>query len=51
MELYSRQALAQGIIHLSTSRVSSGFFFVKKKDGGLWPYIHYQVLNVITKKH
>uniref|UniRef100_A0A3B1JLI6 ribonuclease H n=1 Tax=Astyanax mexicanus TaxID=7994 RepID=A0A3B1JLI6_ASTMX len=47
---YVTEALAQGFIRPSKSPVGSGFFFVKKKDGGLRPCIDYRGLNAITKK-
>uniref|UniRef100_A0A3B1J024 ribonuclease H n=1 Tax=Astyanax mexicanus TaxID=7994 RepID=A0A3B1J024_ASTMX len=50
MEEYVSEALAQGFIRPSKSPVGSGFFFVKKKDGGLRPCIDYRGLNDITKK-
>ncbi|KAK3561109.1 hypothetical protein QTP86_028317, partial [Hemibagrus guttatus] len=50
MEEYIKEALAQGYIHLSTSPAASSFFFVAKKDGGLWPCIDYRALNRITVK-
>ncbi len=39
-----------GFIRPSTSPASTGFFFVKKNDGGLRPYIDYHGLNDITVK-
>ncbi|KAI2666735.1 Retrotransposon-derived protein PEG10 [Labeo rohita] len=35
METYIQEELAKGFIRPSTSPASAGFFFVKKKDGGL----------------
>ncbi|KAI4894728.1 hypothetical protein NFI96_008423 [Prochilodus magdalenae] len=49
LEEYIREALAQGYIRPSTSPAAAGFFFVKKKDGGLRPCIDYRGLNSITK--
>lgn len=49
METCIREGLQQGIIHPSTSLVSTGFFFVKK-DGGLRPCIDYRALNAISVK-
>ncbi|KAI4893653.1 hypothetical protein NFI96_010322 [Prochilodus magdalenae] len=49
MEEYIQEALAQGYIRPSTSPAAAGFFFVKKKDGGLRPCIDYRGLNAITK--
>ncbi|KAK3553874.1 hypothetical protein QTP70_012711 [Hemibagrus guttatus] len=50
MEEYIKEALAQGYIRPSTSPAASSFFFVAKKDGGLWPCIDYRALNKITVK-
>uniref|UniRef100_A0AAR2IV05 Reverse transcriptase n=1 Tax=Pygocentrus nattereri TaxID=42514 RepID=A0AAR2IV05_PYGNA len=51
MDAYVTEALAQGYIRPSKSPVGSGFFFIKKKDGGLRPCIDYRGLNDITKKY
>ena len=48
METYVSESLGQGYIQPSISPVSSSFFFVKKKDGGLRPCIDYRGLNKIT---
>lgn len=45
-----KEELAKGFIQPSTSTASVGFFFVKKKDGGLHPGIDYRGLNKITVK-
>ncbi len=50
MKSYIEEELAKGSISPSTSPTSAGFFFVKKKDGGLHPCINYQSLNDITSK-
>ncbi len=50
MKRYIEEELAKGFIRPSTSPSSAGFFFVKKKDGGLWPCIEYRGLNNITVK-
>ncbi len=51
MEECIEEALQQGYICLSTSpAVSSFFFFLAKKDGGLRPCIDYRSLNNITVK-
>ncbi len=50
MKSYIEEELAKGFIHPSTSPASAGFFFVKKKDGGLHPCIDYRSLNDITSK-
>ncbi|KAK3514020.1 hypothetical protein QTP70_001281 [Hemibagrus guttatus] len=42
MEDYIEDALAAGNIRLTTSPVAAGFFFVKKKHGGLCPCIDYR---------
>ncbi len=50
MKAYIEEELAKGFIRPSTSPASAGFFFVKKKDGGLRPCIDYRSLNNITVK-
>lgn len=45
MEEYIKEPLNQGFICPSTSTTSSSFFFVAKKDGGLWPYIDHRALD------
>ncbi|KAL0173707.1 hypothetical protein M9458_029675, partial [Cirrhinus mrigala] len=51
MERYIKEELAKGFIRPSTSPASAGFFFVKKKDGGLRPCIDYRALNKVTVKY
>ncbi|KAL0162053.1 hypothetical protein M9458_041449, partial [Cirrhinus mrigala] len=51
MEKYIKEELAKGFIRPSTSPFSAGFFFVKKKDGGLRPCIDYRSLNEVTIKY
>ena len=51
MKEYIEDALANGFIRPSTSPAGAGFFFVKKKDGGLRPCIDYRGLNSITIKN
>jgi hypothetical protein len=51
METYVSESLHQGYIQPSISPVSSSFFFVKKKDGGLRPCIDYRGLNKKTVKY
>ncbi|KAL4009484.1 hypothetical protein ACER0C_003336 [Sarotherodon galilaeus] len=51
MEEYVAEALQQGFIRPSTSPAAAGFFFVKKKDGGLRPCIDYRGLNKVTIKN
>ncbi|KAK1789903.1 hypothetical protein P4O66_002234 [Electrophorus voltai] len=50
MDEYIQESLALGFIQPSTSPAGVGFFFVRKKDGGLHPCIDYQGLNRITVK-
>ncbi len=50
MRSYIEEELAKGFIRPSTSPASAGFFFVKKKDGGLRPCIDYRSLNDLTVK-
>ncbi len=45
MEEYIKEALHQGYIRPSSSPAASSFFFVGKKDGGLWSCIDYRGLN------
>ncbi|KAL0181246.1 hypothetical protein M9458_023652, partial [Cirrhinus mrigala] len=51
MQRYIQEELAKGFITPSTSPASAGFFFVKKKDGGLRPCIDYRGLNEVTVKY
>ncbi|KAL0180227.1 hypothetical protein M9458_025669, partial [Cirrhinus mrigala] len=51
MRTYIQEELAKGFITPSTSPASAGFFFVKKKDGGLRPCIDYRGLNEVTVKY
>ncbi|KAL0192334.1 hypothetical protein M9458_010630, partial [Cirrhinus mrigala] len=51
MNTYIQEELAKGFIRPSTSPASAGFFFVKKKDGGLRPCIDYRGLNEVTIKY
>ncbi|XP_026164228.1 uncharacterized protein LOC113131342 [Mastacembelus armatus] len=48
MQTYIQESLASGIIRPSRSPAGAGFFFVKKRDGGLRPCIDYRGLNNIT---
>ncbi len=50
MKSYIEEELAKGFLRPFTSPASAGFFFVKKKDGGLRPCIDYRGLNDITIK-
>ncbi|KAI2653726.1 Transposon Tf2-9 polyprotein [Labeo rohita] len=50
MSNYIKEELAKGFIRPSTSPASAGFFFVKKKDGGLRPCFDYHGLNEVTVK-
>lgn len=50
MNTYIKEQLAKGFIRPSTSPASAGFFFLKKKDGGLRLCINYRSLNEITVK-
>uniref|UniRef100_A0A3B3D3I6 Gypsy retrotransposon integrase-like protein 1 n=1 Tax=Oryzias melastigma TaxID=30732 RepID=A0A3B3D3I6_ORYME len=51
MQKYIQEELQKGFIRPSTSPASAGFFFVKKKDGGLRPCIDFRSLNDITVKY
>ncbi len=46
----ARTGIENRCLRPSTSPASAGFFFVKKKDGGLRPCIDYRGLNDITIK-
>ncbi len=50
LKSFIEEELAKGFLRPSTSPASAGFFFVKKKDGGLRPCIDYRGLNDITIK-
>ncbi len=50
MRKYIEEELAKGFIVPSKSPASAGFFFVKKRDGGLRPCIDYRALNDISIK-
>ncbi len=50
LKSYIEEELTKGFLRPSTSPASAGFFFVKKKDGGLRPCIDYRGLNDITIK-
>ncbi|KAL0154784.1 hypothetical protein M9458_049047, partial [Cirrhinus mrigala] len=50
MKAYIEEELKKGFIRPSTSLASAGFFFVKKKDGGLHPCIDHRGLNEIMVK-
>ncbi len=50
MKQYIEEELSKGFIVPSKSPASAGFFFVKKKDGGLRPCIDYRAHNDITIK-
>lgn len=49
-EEYVAEGLRQGTIRPSSS-AAVGFFFMRKKDGGLWPCVDYRGLNKITIKY
>lgn len=48
MNKYIEESLSAGLIRPSSSPAGAGFFFVKKKDGGLRPCIDYRGLNEVT---
>ncbi|KAI2644270.1 Transposon Tf2-9 polyprotein [Labeo rohita] len=51
MEEYVAEGLRSGTIRPSSSPAAAGFFFVKKKDGGVRPCVDYRGLNQITVKN
>ena len=51
METFVSESLGQGYIQPSTSPASSSSFFVKKKDGGLRPFIDYRGIIQITVRY
>uniref|UniRef100_A0A3B3DPC6 Gypsy retrotransposon integrase-like protein 1 n=1 Tax=Oryzias melastigma TaxID=30732 RepID=A0A3B3DPC6_ORYME len=51
MQEYIQDELQKGFIRPSSSPASAGFFFVKKKDGGLRPCVDYRSLNDVTVKY
>ncbi|KAI2644254.1 Transposon Tf2-9 polyprotein [Labeo rohita] len=51
MEEYVAEGLRSGTIRPSSSPAAAGFFFVKKKDGGLRLCVDYRGLNQITVKN
>ncbi|KAL0196874.1 hypothetical protein M9458_005414, partial [Cirrhinus mrigala] len=51
MEEYVAEGLRAGTIRPSSSPAAAGFFFVKKKDGGLRPCVDYRGLNQLTIKN
>ncbi|KAL0165939.1 hypothetical protein M9458_037783, partial [Cirrhinus mrigala] len=51
MEEYVAEGLRSGTIRPFSSPAAAGFFFVKKKDGGLRPCVDYRGLNQITVKN
>lgn len=48
IDLLAEAILPKGKVYPSTSPDASSFFFVEKKDGGLWPCIDYRTLNSKT---
>ncbi|KAK1803863.1 hypothetical protein P4O66_003811 [Electrophorus voltai] len=51
MEQYIKEVLQQGYVQPSTSPASAGFFFVKKRDGGLRPCVDYRGLNKLLVQY
>ncbi|KAI2644146.1 Transposon Tf2-6 polyprotein [Labeo rohita] len=51
MDKYISESLNAGLIRPSSSPAGAGFFFVKKKDGSLWPCIDYRGLNDIARRN
>ena len=51
MHKFMQEHLKRGTIHVSKSPYAANLFFVKKKDGKLWPVQDYRPLNKWTKKN
>lgn len=51
LDKFLEENLWSGRIQPSKSLMASPFFFVKKKDGSLWPVQDYRKLNSITVKN
>lgn len=51
LKQYLEDNLKKGFIRPSSSPVASGIFFVRNKDGSLWPIIDYREMNKITIKN
>jgi RNase H-like domain found in reverse transcriptase/Reverse transcriptase (RNA-dependent DNA polymerase) len=51
LDKFLKENLDKGYIKLSQSPMASPFFFVKKKDGKLWPCQDYRYLNDWTVKN
>ena len=51
MHKFVQEHLKRGMIWVSKSPYAANFFFVKKKDGKLWPVQDYQPINKWTKKN
>jgi hypothetical protein len=51
MDKFIKDNLDKGYIRPSQSPMASPTFFIKKKDGGLWPCQDYQYLNDWTIKN
>lgn len=50
MKKYISEALDAGLIRPSSTPAGAGFFFVRKKDGGLPPWIDFRGLHNIPSK-
>ncbi len=48
---FLNEQLEKGYIRPSKSPYASPFFFIKKKDGKLWPVQDYRKLNALTIKN
>ena len=51
MHKFIQEHLKGGTIHISKSPYAANFFFMKKKDGKLWPIKDYHPINKWTKKN
>jgi hypothetical protein len=51
LDAFLEENLSSGRIRPSKSPIAAPFFFVKKKDGSLWPVQDYRALNAATVKN
>lgn len=51
LDKFINEQLLKGYISPSKSPYASSFFFIKKKDGKLWPVQDYEALNAWTVRN